>query len=411
MAVRRAYAGGAVPTTLASPITNVATSATLVSLTGYPSGSSKWYAVIDRGEPTEEKVLVTQVAAFVVTITRGQDGTTAQAHSGGATFEHCITATDADEANAHVVATGSEHGLPVGASFVGTTGAQTLEDKTLDFNPAGGANIATNIPTSASPLIMAEITALDAALDAEIATRSTQTADRYTKAETDAGFVNTAGDTMTGPLSLSAATPVSALHAAPKAYVDAQVPIGAISMYGGSAAPTNWLLCDGQAVSRTTYATLFALLGIEYGAGNGTSTFNVPNLGAKVPRGTGGGVDRGDTGGATTHVIAEANLPPHQHATDHNHASFNTAEAGSHTHDANFNDADGAGSPNPAVIDVGATSGAYGATISGTGGTGAHLHAIDVPAFVGTSGNGPGSATPLDTMDPWLGVTFIIRAL
>lgn len=56
-----------------------------------------------------------------------------------------------------------------------------------------------------------------------------------------------------------------------------QVPIGAQLPYGGSTAPTGYLLCDGAAVSRTTYAGLFAIVGTAYGSGDGTTTFNLPD--------------------------------------------------------------------------------------------------------------------------------------
>lgn len=56
------------------------------------------------------------------------------------------------------------------------------------------------------------------------------------------------------------------------------LPTGVILPYGGVTAPTNFLLCDGSAVSRTTYANLFTVIGTRYGAGNGSTTFNVPKL-------------------------------------------------------------------------------------------------------------------------------------
>lgn len=73
-------------------------------------------------------------------------------------------------------------------------------------------------------------------------------------------------------------------------------PTGAIVGYSASTAPTGWLLCDGSAVSRTTYSALFAIIGTSYGAGDGSTTFNLPNLVSKIPRGasapgTGGGAD------------------------------------------------------------------------------------------------------------------------
>lgn len=62
---------------------------------------------------------------------------------------------------------------------------------------------------------------------------------------------------------------------------------GIISMYGGATAPTGWLLCDGSAVSRTTYADLFTAISTSYGTGDGSTTFNVPNLKSAMPVGYG----------------------------------------------------------------------------------------------------------------------------
>ena len=54
-------------------------------------------------------------------------------------------------------------------------------------------------------------------------------------------------------------------------------PVGTIVAFGGTTAPTGWLICDGSAISRTTYAGLFAVIGTAYGAGDGSTTFNLPN--------------------------------------------------------------------------------------------------------------------------------------
>lgn len=61
--------------------------------------------------------------------------------------------------------------------------------------------------------------------------------------------------------------------------------VGAIMMWPTNSAPNRWLICDGQAVDRVTYATLFNLIGTTYGAGNGTTTFNLPDLRGSVPIG------------------------------------------------------------------------------------------------------------------------------
>ena len=77
---------------------------------------------------------------------------------------------------------------------------------------------------------------------------------------------------------------------------------GTILPHGSSTAPTGFLSCDGSAVSRTTYADLFAVIGTTWGAGNGSSTFNVPDLRAAMIRGTGthGSSTNGNTGAAFT---------------------------------------------------------------------------------------------------------------
>ena len=74
-----------------------------------------------------------------------------------------------------------------------------------------------------------------------------------------------------------------------------KIPPGVILMYGAPTAPTGWLECDGSAVSRTTYADLFAIIGTTFGVGDGSTTFNLPDLRGEFIRGWdhGRGVDSG----------------------------------------------------------------------------------------------------------------------
>ena len=67
-----------------------------------------------------------------------------------------------------------------------------------------------------------------------------------------------------------------------------------------STLPSGYLNCDGTAVSRSTYSALFAIIGTDYGAGNGSSTFNLPDLQDKVPVGVSGSKAVASTGGAAT---------------------------------------------------------------------------------------------------------------
>lgn len=67
----------------------------------------------------------------------------------------------------------------------------------------------------------------------------------------------------------------------------ADCPIGTINAYGGATAPDGWMLCQGQAISRTDYADLFAVIGTAFGSGDGSTTFNVPDMRESVPKGAG----------------------------------------------------------------------------------------------------------------------------
>lgn len=84
-----------------------------------------------------------------------------------------------------------------------------------------------------------------------------------------------------------------------KNVVNNNTPAGSIILYGGTSVPTGWLICDGSAVSRTTYSSLFTAIGTTYGAGNGSTTFNLPNLKGKVPVGQDSNDSSFDTLGET----------------------------------------------------------------------------------------------------------------
>ncbi|AXC38644.1 minor tail protein [Arthrobacter phage Tatanka] len=95
------------------------------------------------------------------------------------------------------------------------------------------------------------------------------------------------------------------------------VPAAQIMLYAGTTPPDGWMFCDGSAVSRTNFPDLFSILGTLYGAGDGSTTFNLPNLKGRVPV----GLDVAQTefevlgrlGGEKKHVLTVAEIPSHQH--------------------------------------------------------------------------------------------------
>ncbi len=95
--------------------------------------------------------------------------------------------------------------------------------------------------------------------------------------------------------------------------VSGGIPTGTVQDFAGASAPTGFLLCDGSAVSRSTFSTLFALIGTTYGSGNGSTTFNVPNCSGKVTVGKDPSDptfdNLNDTGGEKTHVLTVPEVP------------------------------------------------------------------------------------------------------
>lgn len=112
------------------------------------------------------------------------------------------------------------------------------------------------------------------------------------------------------------------------------VPTGAVIPFAGSAAPTGWLLCYGQAVNRTTYATLFALIGSTYGAGDGSTTFNLPDLRGRAVAGVGnmGGAESGRLNTVIATALGATGGDQNQQAHIHTGtASSSTSLSGSQT--------------------------------------------------------------------------------
>ncbi len=118
---------------------------------------------------------------------------------------------------------------------------------------------------------------------------------------------------------------------------------GQVVCFAGASAPSGWLMCDGSAISRAAYSDLFAAIGTKYGIGDGSTTFNLPDMRGRVAVGKDGTtefLDLGTVGGEKKHTLTVAELPSHYHVVDppstvsggqtanHTHTSGNYASGG-----------------------------------------------------------------------------------
>ena len=184
-------------------------------------------------------------------------------------------------------------------------------------------------------------------------------------------YLPLAGGTLTGSLTLDAA-PTADLEAATKKYVDDEVagipaatdltPAGTVIYTARSTAPTGYLKANGAAVSRTTYATLFSAIGTTYGGGDGSTTFNLPDLRGEFVRGLddGRGVDTSRTLGSSQ---GDATALPNN--------AFTTSNPGNHNHSYRNTASDN-------IAGVGDNRGyiSSSGTGSSTGAAGSHTHTI-----------------------------------
>lgn len=192
---------------------------------------------------------------------------------------------------------------------------------------------------------------------------------------------------------------------AAKFAADIQMPVGSIAWWPSMSAPAGlgWFQCDGSAVSRTTYADLFALIGTTFGVGNGTTTFNVPDLRGRLIVAYSSGETEynaiGKTGGAKTVTLTLANLSLHYHYMSHTHGSAVTSTNGAHNHAAWVPGGVGGnqggpqtaesesgnwGLTNVSPIDVNLPI-VYGAANQWVGAAGLHVHSATPPTYNGSS--------------------------
>jgi len=168
--------------------------------------------------------------------------------------------------------------------------------------------------------------------------------------------------------------------------------LGQITMFAGNFAPRGWMFCNGQTLSIQQYAALFSLLGTAYG-GNGTTTFQLPNLQSRLPvaQGQGSGLSNyflGQAAGTPTVNLTLQNMPNHTHMLNATTAMANTGTIGTNTLPAQ---------PNGPI----ASPEFYAAPVSG--------QPAPTPQAMAAGACGPaGGNQPHNNMMPSLCITFII---
>jgi microcystin-dependent protein len=206
------------------------------------------------------------------------------------------------------------------------------------------------------------------------------------------------------------------------------VPVGTVLMWAGTDAnvPTNWLLCNGAAISRSTYSDLFNSLGSGFGGGNGSTTFNIPDMRDRFVVGAGTTYSRNGKGGSTSVTLSTAQLAAHTHTITHKHTI-------THTHSVSGNTA----YTNPAhahrvSVRTGVSSGntyaqgtasGWGSNIITAGTTEDidHRHSISFTSGASSAANtgassaastgSAGSGTAHENRPPYIGMFYIIKAL
>ena len=197
--------------------------------------------------------------------------------------------------------------------------------------------------------------------------------------------------------------------------------VGSIYMFAGSTAPEGFLFCDGSAVSRSTYSDLFEVIGTTYGAGNGSTTFNLPDLSGKVAMGASQNYAIGSTGGEEEHVLLESEIPAHVHEVPaHGHLSSIDVKTPELQHSSITQPAFNYNRPNGSVACTdSSTNGSYAGTSSSTATRTADLKIDNHPATACTKTGGisdcpafdtedTGSNTGHSNMQPYLTMNYII---
>ena len=184
--------------------------------------------------------------------------------------------------------------------------------------------------------------------------------------------------------------------------------VGTIKPWPKATAPDGYVLCDGSAISRTTFADLFAVVGTTYGAGDSSTTFNVPNLTGKFPQGKDGSNSLAGTGGANTVTVSLTNSQAVTVTGNISNTSLTSAQLASHAHTHNYNTFQFPSMGDNEQAGISKTSNASATqslNINNTGSGTAHNHAHTLSGTL--TGTVTGSGT--NAFSPFVVVNYIIK--
>ena len=238
-----------------------------------PTGAEEFSAVLVDNDNVEIVHCTSNPLDGTIVCTRAEEGTTGRAFPVGARFVHGITAEPMQDANPFLGQfvlkdMSNADALSIGASLLQTDSVETAKIKD---DAVSSAKIQ------------------DDAITTDKILNNNVTGAKLTNGSVDGAKLAASS------VGTTALQDASVTHE--KLATDARMPVGTIVMYGANTPPTQWFACAGQALLRSAFGTLFAVIGETWGVGDGSTTFNIPDFRGYFPRGwdNGRGIDSGRT--------------------------------------------------------------------------------------------------------------------
>ena len=279
-----------------------------------------------------------------------------------------------------------------GGNIVAISGIASTTTSTGALVVVGGAGISGTVNAGGNVNVGSNLNATGASISGNLSVTSNIFAGTATLSgnisvsNINASAAIVAGNLSVGGVLTSTTLPTGTANTAvaTTAFVQGIIPTGGLMMWSTASAPAGWLLCNGSAVSRTTYAALFAVIGTTFGSGDGSSTFNVPNYNNRAPVGAGGLYALGSTGGSKDSTVVS-----HTHTlTGGNVSGTFLTNASASTSRTAFN------------TDFFGTQAVTNVSLSTSNGS---------PSYTNPTVNSTGSSGTDANMQPYLAINFIIK--